>query len=277
MSSYYSFDLNNFTINISGTDNLTLTIDSIPSLSYYGELEIVCKATSYGYLDSLSSRPDNVPKIRYLTVLPASVVVAPVVLGGGGGGDSDSDVTKVDCDITFNVDKIDFENINEFKQLIITNNEEQSYNPAFAFDTSLFTLIGSGSGILPAAKSEYTLKYLSNFDIVTNLTIIDSRCLDMVIPIEIKTGKIFEPLDINFDDIKEALKLDVFDTKLVLPDFIGGKEIPINVSLGYFAIGIALIFLLLAFMFDVLPMYLRVLLVPFGTFITTLIMWYIIK
>jgi len=49
-----------------------------------------------------------VPKIRYLTVLPASVVVAPVVLGGGGGGDSDSDVTKVDCDITFNVDKIDF-------------------------------------------------------------------------------------------------------------------------------------------------------------------------
>ncbi len=93
LSKFGSFSLNNFELNISEEVTLNLVLDKPSINSYYGELEVVCRASSLGFNSSLGAEGVNVPGLNILVLADSGTIVNPPSSSGGGPssrGDSSS-------------------------------------------------------------------------------------------------------------------------------------------------------------------------------------------
>ncbi|MFH1451903.1 MAG: DNRLRE domain-containing protein, partial [archaeon] len=84
IASFGSFSISNFSLEIDESSQISLEIANPPVNSYYGRLEVVCKATESGYENSLGSDSGNSPSIS-LTV-SADSGESPSSPGGGSSG-----------------------------------------------------------------------------------------------------------------------------------------------------------------------------------------------
>ena len=92
-----SFSNNNFNLSIGESINLSLTLNKPSINSYYGQLETICKATSLGFENSLSSNGDNAPRIKILVLADSGSQVSPPgggTPGGSGGGGGGTIIVK---------------------------------------------------------------------------------------------------------------------------------------------------------------------------------------
>ncbi len=87
VSKFGGFSNSNFNLSVSEELTLTLNINKPTINSYYGELEIVCKATSLGFNTSLGAERENVPGLNIIVLADSG---QPPSSGGGGssGGGS---------------------------------------------------------------------------------------------------------------------------------------------------------------------------------------------
>lgn len=265
---YETFSPTTFNLNTTNSTTLTLTLSGAGVGSYYGELEIICDATASGYDDALSSRPDNVPKVRYLTVIPRSTT--EIQVGGGGGGDEEE---KVSCLIGLNRNEILFENMGDFQRLIITNNEQESYNPSLAYDTNLLEIQGVIGTVLPLSSAELTLRSVTGDKIESSLILKESRCEDININLIFMGGEQQPFIDFTWEDLKEAVFSEIFNPQLKL-----SAEKTYNPSIKLWHIAI-IIFALLAFLMifpKKLPTYLKIAIPVLGTMFATWMIYILI-
>ncbi|MEK6926018.1 MAG: hypothetical protein AABW50_01950 [Nanoarchaeota archaeon] len=88
VSKFGSFSNNNFNLSISEELTLTLNMNKPTINSYYGELEVVCKATSLGFNSSLGSERENVPSLNIIVLADSGN--PPSSSSSSGGGSSSS-------------------------------------------------------------------------------------------------------------------------------------------------------------------------------------------
>ncbi|MBI2452457.1 hypothetical protein HYV50_05285 [Candidatus Pacearchaeota archaeon] len=88
ISNFGAFSNSNFNLSINESTTLSLTLDKPSINSYYGQLEILCKATAQGFNTSLGAESENAPRLKILVVADSGGGTLGVGNGGGGGGRS---------------------------------------------------------------------------------------------------------------------------------------------------------------------------------------------
>ena len=86
ISSFGSFNLNNFGLNVLQSKELILTISQPPINSYYGKLDVICGASILGFNSSLGADNENAPALRIVVTADSGTVSASSGGSGGGGG-----------------------------------------------------------------------------------------------------------------------------------------------------------------------------------------------